>query len=48
MRTPEKVVIREVSPRDGLQGEPAEIGTEAKVQLINMLADAGFPRINVT
>lgn len=48
MRTPERVVIREVSPRDGLQGEPAEIGTEAKVELINLLADAGFPRINVT
>lgn len=48
MRTPEKVVIREVSPRDGLQGEPAEIGTEAKIELVNLLADAGFPRINVT
>lgn len=48
MKTPKQVVIREVSPRDGLQGEPAEIGTEGKIELINLLADAGFPRINVT
>lgn len=48
MKIPEKVVIREVSARDGLQSEPVEIGTAAKIELINCLADAGFPRINVT
>lgn len=48
MNTPERVIIREVSARDGLQGEPVEIGTAAKIDLINQLADAGFPRINVT
>jgi hydroxymethylglutaryl-CoA lyase len=48
MKTPNRITIREVSPRDGLQGEVAEIGTKGKIELINMLADAGFPRINVT
>lgn len=48
MKAPTKITIREVSPRDGLQGEVAEIGTEGKIELVNMLADAGFPRINVT
>ena len=48
MRTPTAITVREVSPRDGLQGEPVEIGTVAKVALVNRLADAGFTRINVT
>ncbi|MCW2782177.1 MAG: hydroxymethylglutaryl-CoA lyase [Marmoricola sp.] len=48
MKAPTSITIREVSPRDGLQGEPVEIGTEAKIDLINQLADAGLPRINVT
>ncbi len=48
MRTPERVTIREVSPRDGLQNEVAEIGTQGKIALITMLTEAGFPRINVT
>ena len=48
MTTPNRIVIREVSPRDGLQGEPQEIGTEAKIDLVNRLVDAGFIRINVT
>lgn len=48
MKIPDRVVIREVSARDGLQGEPVEIGTAAKIDLINQLSDAGFPRINVT
>lgn len=48
MNIPERIIIREVSARDGLQGEPVEIGTAAKIDLINRIADAGFPRINVT
>lgn len=48
MKIPERIIIREVSARDGLQSEPVEIGTEAKIELINQLIDAGFPRVNVT
>ncbi|MDB5876450.1 MAG: hydroxymethylglutaryl-CoA lyase [Ramlibacter sp.] len=48
MKKPSTVTIREVSPRDGLQGETAEIDTEGKIELVNLLASAGFPRINVT
>jgi hydroxymethylglutaryl-CoA lyase len=48
MRIPGAVTLREVSPRDGLQGELVEIGTEAKIELIDRIAAAGFVRINVT
>jgi hydroxymethylglutaryl-CoA lyase len=40
--------VREVSPRDGLQGEPEPIATEDKIRLVDMLSAAGFKRINVT
>lgn len=46
MHFPDRLVIREVSPRDGLQGEHTPISTDDKVELINALAAAGFPQIN--
>ena len=46
--TPDAVTIYEVSPRDGLQNEPAVISTAAKVGLIERLVDAGFTDIEVT
>lgn len=48
MKYPPSITVREVSPRDGLQGEVQLIATEDKVRLVDMLSAAGFKRINVT
>ena len=40
-----EVTIVEVSPRDGLQNEGTILTTDAKVELITRLADAGARRI---
>jgi hydroxymethylglutaryl-CoA lyase len=45
---PPRVDIREVGPRDGFQNEPEVIPTERKVELIEMLARTGLPRLEVT
>jgi hydroxymethylglutaryl-CoA lyase len=39
------VTVVEVSPRDGLQNESAVLATEAKVELITRLVDAGAKRV---
>lgn len=44
----QKITIYEVGPRDGLQNEKEIIGTEQKVELINLLSDVGFEKIEVT
>ena len=38
-------VIVEVSPRDGLQNDPAELSTQDKVELVRRCAQAGIRRI---
>lgn len=48
MRWPEKVLIREVGPRDGLQNESAFIPTAVKIELIAGLAGAGVKAIEAT
>ena len=45
---PASVSIYEVSPRDGLQNESAQVATHAKVRLIEALIDAGLKRIEAT
>src|SRR5918999_4357391 len=45
---PERVLIREVGPRDGFQNEPEVIPTKDKVRLIDMLARTGLSRLEVT
>jgi hydroxymethylglutaryl-CoA lyase len=45
---PEKVLVREVGPRDGFQNEPEVILTAEKIRLIDLLARTGLPRIEVT
>ena len=40
--------IREVGPRDGFQNEPETIATADKVRLIEMLAQTGLRRLEVT
>src|SRR5499433_881889 len=48
MRLPERVTICEVGTRDGFQIEPDFIPTEQKIEVVNLLAAAGLPRIEVT
>lgn len=45
---PNSVDIREVGPRDGFQNEPEVIPTADKIRLINLLAETGLRRIEVT
>lgn len=45
---PDTVRIREVGPRDGFQNEPEIIPTAEKVRLIDLLAETGLERIEVT
>jgi hydroxymethylglutaryl-CoA lyase len=44
---PASVHVREVGPRDGFQNEPERIPTADKVRLIELLAAAGFKRLEV-
>ena len=45
MTYPTRVLVVEVGPRDGLQNEPSTVPAEAKVALIEALADAGLTSI---
>jgi hydroxymethylglutaryl-CoA lyase len=45
---PERVLIREVGPRDGFQNEPEVIPTADKLRLIEMLGRTGLHRLEVT
>jgi hydroxymethylglutaryl-CoA lyase len=45
---PERVVIHEVGPRDGLQNESGVVPTEAKIEFVRRLARAGLATIEVT
>jgi hydroxymethylglutaryl-CoA lyase len=38
----------DVGPRDGLQNEKQHVPTDVKVRLVEMLADAGLPSVEVT
>src|SRR6266513_3693219 len=48
MTLPPRVTICEVGTRDGFQIEPDFIPTELKVEVVNLLSDAGLARIEVT
>jgi len=48
MQVPERVTICEVGTRDGFQIEPDFIPTERKVEVVDLLTEAGMPRIEVT
>lgn len=45
---PTKVRIYEVGPRDGLQNEATPISTEAKLEFIRLLVDAGLREVEAT
>ncbi|HYE92032.1 MAG TPA: hydroxymethylglutaryl-CoA lyase [Terriglobales bacterium] len=48
MKMPARVTLCEVGTRDGFQIEPEFIPTEQKIEVVNALAAAGVPRIEVT
>jgi hydroxymethylglutaryl-CoA lyase len=48
MKLPERATICEVGPRDGFQIEPEFIPTEQKIEVVNLLSEAGLPRVEVT
>src|SRR2546427_11091022 len=48
MKLPARATICEVGTRDGFQIEPDFIPTELKVEVVNLLSDAGVARIEVT
>lgn len=45
MRIPGEVRIVEVGPRDGLQNEPVALPVATRIELVERLADAGFPAV---
>ena len=45
---PDRAIVYEVSPRDGLQNESAVLSTADKLRLVDALVSAGVPRIEVT
>lgn len=45
---PQRILVSEVGPRDGLQIEKRLLSVEEKLRLIDALADAGLTRIEVT
>ncbi|WP_079530022.1 hydroxymethylglutaryl-CoA lyase [Halobacillus hunanensis] len=47
-KRPEKVTIKEVGPRDGLQNEKTSIATEDKIEWINQLSEAGYDYIEIS
>jgi hydroxymethylglutaryl-CoA lyase len=44
---PKRVTVYEVGPRDGLQNEAERLPVDAKVRLVEALAAAGIPRIEL-
>jgi len=48
LNKPASVTIVEVGPRDGLQNEPAPIGTADKIAFVDALSDAGHRVIEVS
>jgi hydroxymethylglutaryl-CoA lyase len=48
MRLPERVTVCEVGTRDGFQIEPEFIPTEQKIEVVDLLTEAGVSRIEVT
>jgi len=43
----EPVILQEVGPRDGLQNETVVLSVETRAEIIDLLADAGLPRIQI-
>ena len=48
MKWPEKIIIKEVGPRDGLQNEKRIVPTDVKIDWINALSNTGLSYIEAT
>src|SRR3989442_15736603 len=48
MKVPRHVTICEVGTRDGFQIEPDFVPTDLKIEVVDSLAAAGLPRVEVT
>jgi hydroxymethylglutaryl-CoA lyase len=48
MNLPQRVLVTDVGPRDGLQSEATFVPTERKIAIVEALAAAGLPRIEAT
>lgn len=48
MELPSQVEVIEVAPRDGLQSQQTHYSVETKLEMLDILADAGFRTIEVT
>jgi hydroxymethylglutaryl-CoA lyase len=48
LNLPERIILSEVGPRDGLQSLDRWIDTDTKIAMIDRLSQAGFPVIEVT
>lgn len=48
LNIPERMLVVEVAPRDGLQSIGKPVATDVKVRMIDRLSDVGFPVIEVT
>ena len=48
MKLPARVTICEVGTRDGFQIEPEFIATDLKIEVVDLLSEAGVPRLEVT
>ena len=43
----EKVIIKEVAARDGLQAQPKHLSVEQRVALLAALAETGVPELEI-
>ena len=48
LQLPDRIVVCEVGPRDGLQSLGRWIDTDVKIAMVDQLSAAGFPVIEVT
>ena len=48
MTLPQRAIIHELGPREGMQIEQNPVSTDAKIRLVDLLSDCGFPEIEVT
>ena len=44
----EKVIIKEVAARDGLQAQPKHLSVEQRIALLAALADTGVPELELS
>ena len=43
----EKVIIKEVAARDGLQAQPKHLTVEQRIALLGALAETGVPELEI-